>query len=64
MKKLHTRKYGSESLTIQVDLAQPSAPILRTWDDPSEGLHSKPFQTADARHNLNEAFRLCREWEG
>jgi hypothetical protein len=28
-----------------------------------EPLRSTPFQTADARHNLAAAFRLCRDYE-
>ena len=64
----HTRKYGSERLTIECDMTQASAPIRMTWDGPEyDGRFVTaitPFQTASARHSLNEAFRLCRNWGG
>lgn len=66
--KIHTRKYGVDRLTIQVDLTQASAPIKMTWDGPEPDGHYiftiTPFQTASCGHKLNEAFRLCKNWKG
>lgn len=60
MRKQYTRRYHGDKLTISADLTDAAAPILMAWDD--SPMRSTPFQTADARHNLAAAFKLCREY--
>ena len=59
----YTRKYGHERLTLKCDMTQAASPIYFCWDwDGESRLHASPYQTASARHLLNEAFRLVRAW--
>jgi hypothetical protein len=69
---IYRKYYPSEklSLAIKADLREASCPIVFAWVNPGEPTPSEsntewrgcPFQTADARHRINHAFRLVRDW--
>ena len=67
----YRRYYPSEgmSLIICADFSQPASQITAAWvakgeriEEGDERWFTTPFQVADARHRVDEAFRLVRNW--
>ncbi len=60
MVEVRHKRYAWGDLWLKVNLSQASAPILYGYEE-GDWRHS-PYQTADARHNLNKAFALVNQW--
>jgi len=56
----HTRKYVWGKLTLYADFGNAADPIRYSidGDDPE----FTPYQVANARHSVGEAFRIVNQW--
>lgn len=62
MSKYAIHTHWGETYEFDADLSQASAPIHAITEDGE--LSSTPFQTADARHDADEAALLLMAWWG
>ena len=60
MKTTKTRKYTWGKLALRADFSQANSSIQYSID--GEDFDVTPYQVADARHSVGDAFRLINRW--